>query len=124
MSRSSVAGTTRQVGQANNLFIFPGVGLGAIVARAHEVTDSMFLAAADTLASLVTPERLAAGALYPPLADLREVSRAIGIAVAEQARESGVADLDAREDVTAAIEVAMWTPDYQGGVGFLAGGQG
>jgi malic enzyme len=107
-----IAGTTRQVGQANNVFIFPGVGLGAIVAQAREVTDSMFLAAAGTLASLVTSDRLSAGALYPRLADLRDVSRAIAVAVAEQAFECGVAGLEAHEDVAAAVDAAMWTPDY------------
>jgi len=107
-----VAGNTRQIGQANNVFIFPGVGLGAVVAQAREVTDSMFLAAADTLASLVGPDRLSAGALYPRLGDLREVSRAIAIAVAEQARECGVAHLDADQDVTSRVEAAMWTPNY------------
>jgi len=107
-----VAGNTRQIGQANNVFIFPGVGLGAVVAQAREVTDSMFLAAADTLASLVGPDRLSAGALYPRLGDLREVSRAIAIAVAEQARECGMAHLDADQDVTSRVEAAMWTPNY------------
>ena len=107
-----VAGNARQIGQANNVFIFPGVGLGAVVAQAREVTDSMFLAAADTLASLVGPDRLSAGALYPRLGDLREVSRAIAIAVAEQARECGVAQLDAGQDVTSRVDAAMWTPNY------------
>ena len=107
-----VAGNARQIGQANNVFIFPGVGLGAVVAQAREVTDSMFLAAADTLASLVGPDRLSAGALYPRLGDLREVSRAIAIAVAERARECGVAHLDADQDVTSRVEAAMWTPNY------------
>jgi malic enzyme len=110
----AIAGVIRQVGQANNVFIFPGVGLGAVVAQAREVTDSMFLAAADTLATLVTPDRLAAGALYPRLAGLRDVSRAIAIAVAEQAREYGVSRLDDRQDIAAAVDAAMWTPSYAG----------
>jgi len=107
------AGRTRQVGQANNVFIFPGTGLGVVVAQATEVTDSMFLAAAERLASLVTADRISAGALYPRLANLREVSRAIAIAVAEQARESGVARLAADQDVAACVAAAMWTPDYR-----------
>ncbi len=107
------AGSTRQVGQANNVFVFPGIGLGAVVAQAHEVTDSMFLAAAETLASLVTPDRISAGALYPRLADLRGVSRAIAIAVAEQARECGVAGLPEDQDVALSVAAAMWTPGYR-----------
>jgi malic enzyme len=108
-----IGGATRQIGQANNVFIFPGMGLGAMVVQARKVTDSMFLAAADTLASLVTPDRISAGALYPRLADLREVSRAIAIAVAEQARECGVAQLASDEDVASRVAAAMWTPDYR-----------
>jgi malic enzyme len=107
-----IGGTTRQVGQANNVFIFPGVGLGAVVAQAREITDSMFVTAADTLASLVGTDRLSAGALYPRLSALREVSRAIAIAVAEQARDCGVAGLDADDDVAARVSAAMWMPSY------------
>ena len=108
-----VGGAARLVGQANNVFIFPGVGLGAIVSRASEVTDGMFLAAATTLAGLVPAERLAAGALYPPLGGLRIVSRAIAIAVVRQASADGVARMPAGQDVEAAVDAAMWSPHYQ-----------
>ncbi len=108
-----VAGTARLVGQANNVFIFPGVGLGAIVSRASQVTDTMFLAAATTLAGLVPAERLAAGALYPPLGGLRGVSRAIAIAVVRQARADGVARMPAGQDAAAAVDAAMWSPHYR-----------
>jgi malic enzyme len=107
-----IGGTARQVGQANNVFIFPGVGLGAIVAQAREVTDSMFLVAAETLAGQVTPDRLSVGALYPRLGDLRQVSRAIAVAIADQARECGVADGPSRLDTAAAVDAAMWMPNY------------
>ncbi len=107
-----IGGVTHEVGQANNVFIFPGVGLGTIVARATTVTDGMFLAAADTLAGLVSPERLAAGALYPRLADLRTASRAIAVAVARQARSAGVATIGTDQDIEAAVDAAMWVPGY------------
>jgi len=94
----------RVVGQANNVYIFPGLGLGAIVARAREIPDSAFLVAARTLAAQVSAERLASGAMYPPIADLRPVSRSIAIAVAES--------LGADGDVAAAVDAAMWQPDY------------
>ncbi len=97
-------GVRHEVGQANNVFIFPGVGLGAIVAEARTVTDRMFLLAARVLAASVGDERLAAGALYPSVNDLRGVSRRVAVAVA---REAGGLD-----DVEAAIDAAMWWPDY------------
>jgi malic enzyme len=105
-------GRTHVIGQANNVFVFPGIGLGAIVARAREVTDKMFLVAATTLAGLVSAERLGQGALFPPLGDLRPVSRAIAIAVASEARASQVAQLAAGEDIESAVDAAMWVPGY------------
>ena len=113
-----LAGGQRHViGQANNVFVFPGVGLGVIASRARVVTEAMFLVAATTLAGLVPADRLAVGALYPGLADLRQVSRAIAIAVATEARDSGVSRLAPGEDVTAAVDAAIWSPDYPAGPG-------
>jgi malic enzyme len=105
-------GVTYEVGQANNMLVFPGVGLAAIVSRAREITDAMFAVAAQTLAGLVTADRVAQGALYPPVADLRRVSRAVAIAVAAQARQDGVARLAPEEDLEAAVTAAMWRPSY------------
>jgi malate dehydrogenase (oxaloacetate-decarboxylating) len=108
-----VDGGTRIIGQANNVFIFPGVGLAAIVVRAREITDRMFLVAARTLAAQVSRERLEQGALYPPLSGLRPISRAIAVAVAREARDSGVARLMSDEQIELAVDEAMWHPDYE-----------
>jgi hypothetical protein len=105
-----VDGHARLVGQANNMFVFPGVGLGAIVARAREITDRMFLAAATTLAGMIPADRLAAGALYPRLSDLRPISRAVAIAVAREARDTGLAPIRTDEQIEAAVEAEMWIP--------------
>jgi malate dehydrogenase (oxaloacetate-decarboxylating) len=105
-------GQDRQVGQANNVFVFPGLGLGAVVAEARRVTDGMFLAAARTLASLVDDRRLASGALYPPVRDLARISRAVAIAVAREALVGGVADIDPATDLEMATADATWTPAY------------
>jgi malic enzyme len=100
------------IGQANNVFIFPGMGLGAIVAEAREITDEMFLLAARTLAEMVSAERLAAGALYPAVSDLRRVSREIAAKVVCQSRDCGVGRLFHDDEVYQAVDEAMWEPDY------------
>jgi len=100
------------IGQANNVFIFPGVGLGAIVAQAREVTDDAFLVAARELAALVTEERLAWGAIYPPIADLRQAARAVATAVVRELRDSGFGRQFRDEEIEPAVDRAMWWPDY------------
>lgn len=105
-------GRTHLVGQANNAFIFPGVGLGAIVSEAREVTDGMFLAAARAAAAEVSQERLDQGSLYPSQSELRRVSRRIAIDVIREARESGFGRTIHDDDVEAAVDNAMWYPEY------------
>ena len=111
-----VDGTTRQIGQANNAFIFPGVGLAAIIAGARTVSDAQFLVAARTLAARVSDERLAEGALYPSIGDLRAVSREIAVAVlCSFGTLNGVplpAGDEGRAHAEAAVDQAMWWPEY------------
>jgi malic enzyme len=103
----------RSIGQANNVFIFPGVGLGTIVNGAEEVTDETFRIAAHRLAACVTTDRLAAGALYPPIAELRSVAREVAITVAAHGLGSGVISGASDRAVREAIDRAIWWPDYQ-----------
>jgi malate dehydrogenase (oxaloacetate-decarboxylating) len=105
-------GRRHEIGQANNVFVFPGLGLGAIVAEARTMPDRLFLVAARTLAAQVPDERLAAGAVYPTVDRLREVTRAIALAVATAAREDGLAALAPGADLESAVDAAMWWPDY------------
>ncbi len=110
-----VAGPTgvRVIGQANNVFVFPGVGLGAIVAETPEVTDDMFLVAAHELSRLVSAgDRLQMGALYPPIGGLRAVARAIAVAVVREARDSGHGRGYSDADIEGAVDRAIWWPDY------------
>ena len=72
----------------------------------------MFLVAANVLSRSVSQERLDEGALYPPLCELRSVSRAIAIAVAKEARDQGLARIVSDEDIEAEVDAAMWTPKY------------
>ena len=108
----SRAGRTWQIGQANNVFIFPGIGLGAIVSESRAITDEMFLMAAETLADHVTAVRLESGALYPSVTELRTVSRAIAVRVATEAIRVGLSPLPADTDVDALVDASMWWPAY------------
>ncbi len=105
-------GGARPVGQANNVFIFPGVGLGAVVAEATSITEEMFLVAARALAEQVSQERLDVGALYPPVQSLADISRAVAVAVATEAVASGVAGVRPGTDLAATVDEAMWWPAY------------
>ncbi len=100
-------------GQGNNIYIFPGVGLGALASEASEVTDEMFLAAAQTLAGLVQPEDLAVGRIYPPLTKIRDVSLRIAAAVAEVAHRTGLARAPRPADVLEDIRGRMFHPVYR-----------
>jgi malic enzyme len=105
-----------EIGQANNAFVFPGVGLGVVVAEARTISDRMFLLAARTLADAVSDARLAVGALYPGMASIRDVSRAIATAVATQAVTEGSSGAAEREgeafDPASAVDAATWWPAY------------
>ncbi|MEN8145548.1 MAG: NAD-dependent malic enzyme [Gemmatimonadota bacterium] len=99
-------------GQGNNAYIFPGVGLGVVSVRATRVTDEMFLSAAEALAELVSEDDLAAGAVYPPLSQIRSVSLHIAVAVAETAYEQDLAREPKPDDLESFIEAQMYDPRY------------
>ena len=99
-------------GQGNNIYIFPGVGLGALVSETSEVTDAMFLAAARALANLVQPADLAVGRVYPPLTKVREVSLQIATAVATAAYDAGLAGRPRPTDIAGDVRIRMFEPVY------------
>ncbi len=98
--------------QANNAFIFPGLGLGVVLAGASRVPDSMFHAAAAELASAVPDEALAAGSLLPPIGEIRAVSSRIAAAVIRVAQEEGLARKETGPDLTAWVGERMYEPVY------------
>ena len=100
-----------QIGQGNNAFIFPGVGLGLWIGSIRRVTDVMFLAAAKALAREVTPGELDRGLIYPELSRIRDCSQAVACAVIRRAIAEGYA-LPIAGDVEADVLGAMWTPQY------------
>lgn len=105
-------GVTIKPGQANNVFIFPGVGFGAVMAKATECTDSMFASAAQRLADCVPIEKIKAGELYPELCNLREISIKVAAAVAHTAIEEGIAQIEPPEDMEKYLAQRMWKPTY------------
>ncbi len=98
--------------QGNNSYIFPGVGLGAIASGARLVTDEMFMAAARTLAGLVTDADLKQGSLYPALPRIREVSTHIAAAVAKLAYKRGLATGRAPKNMLAHVKSQVYNPRY------------
>jgi malate dehydrogenase (oxaloacetate-decarboxylating)(NADP+) len=98
--------------QGNNSYIFPGVGLGVIASGTRLVTDEMFMAAAHTLANLVSEEDIQQGSLYPALPRIREVSAHIAAAVADVAYKSGLATGQAPKDLLAFVQAQMYDPRY------------
>ena len=107
----TLGGRTFRIGQANNVFVFPGVGLGAVLSEAREVTEEMFAAAAAALAAEVSPEDLAVGSLFPRVGRLRAVTARVAEAVVREAVGSGQA-ARALEDPARAVAAAMWEPAY------------
>ncbi len=105
-------GRTFRIGQCNNAFIFPGVGLGACVSRARHISDGMFLDAAKTLAANVTAEDLAEGAIYPQLTRIRDCSHAVACAVIRRAVVEGHADASVLSSLDESVRRAMWFPEY------------
>jgi len=103
---------THVPGQGNNVYIFPGVGLGAIVSQTRRVTDEMFLAASFSLASQVTDTDLSMGSVYPSLSHIREVSALIAYEVAKIAFSQGLAGREEPEDLMAEIREHMFQPIY------------
>ncbi len=105
-------GKTQRVGQANNVFIFPGLGLGSIVSGATEVTDSMIGASAHALADSLTASDRSARCLMPEVSRLWEVSGIVGLAVAKQAVADGVASCKDGDDLEKMIDEYRWEPAY------------
>ena len=109
---SSTRGESFVPGQANNAYIFPGVGLGVLACGATRVTDEMFAAAAKALSRHVGEADLALGRTFPALSRIREVSSAIAVAVAEVAYDRGLATEPRPGDLRAHVEKLMYWPEY------------
>ncbi len=100
----------QRIGQANNVFVFPGIGLGAIACDAREITDSMITAAATALADTLTPDELEERSIVPSVSRLWDVCGDVAVAVAQQAVLDGVASITT--DIETHVERRRWKPTY------------
>ena len=105
-----VGGSPIRISQSNNVYVFPGVGLGVILAKARKVTDAMLVAAAASLAE-DAPGKPEEG-LLPPIESVAQTSRHVALAVAKAARDEGVADEFTDEESQRRLEAHYWTPVY------------
>lgn len=101
-----------RIGQCNNSFIFPGVGLGVIASGARRVTDAMFSAAAEVLSEFAPSSTDPNGALYPLLEEVRNISRKVAMAVALEAQESGLAPITDLGTLEQNLSRKMWSLNY------------
>lgn len=108
-----INGEQRPIAQCNNSYIFPGIGLGVIAARATRVTDNMLMASSQALAECSPLGVEGEGALLPPLGQVREVSQSIAFAVAKQAQQDGVALATSDETIWENIRSNFWYPRYR-----------
>jgi malate dehydrogenase (oxaloacetate-decarboxylating) len=105
-------GRSYRIGQGNNAFLFPGLGLGITVARARRVTDGMILESAKALANMVTEADLGQAAVFPELPRIRDCSHAVACAAIRKAVEEGHAEADILENLEETVRRAMWVPEY------------
>jgi len=107
-------GKKHVIGQGNNAFIFPGLGFGAILAQATEITDDMVMAASQGLSDYTAERHLSAGLVYPPVEELREVATHVAARVIAQAFQDGVARAAkvAPENAIAYVRSKMWQAKY------------
>ncbi|KAL8162513.1 hypothetical protein V2J09_014002 [Rumex salicifolius] len=116
-------GKVGHVNQANNMYLFPGIGLGALVSGAHYITDEMMQAASESLASYITDDDIQKGILYPPVESIREITAEVGAAVLREAVAEGLAEGHgdvgpkelsqmSKEETVEFVKKHMWFPVY------------
>jgi len=106
-------GKKLEPGQANNVFIYPGVGLGAYLCKAKVVTDGMLIAASISLADFVSESEMKKGNIYPKVADIRAISKKIACAVMEKAVQEGVCKEMGKSKMKSIVEENFYDPHYE-----------
>ncbi|KAL8253981.1 hypothetical protein R6Q59_032202 [Mikania micrantha] len=109
--------------QGNNMYLFPGIGLGTLLSGARIISDGMLQAAAECLAEFMTEDEVLKGVIYPPISRIRDITKAVAAAVIREAikehlaeghREMTYRDLKrlSKEEILLHVENSMWKPDY------------
>jgi malate dehydrogenase (oxaloacetate-decarboxylating)(NADP+) len=106
-------GQTFLPSQANNLYIFPAVGMAIFATNAKRVTDEMFIEAAHAVADQVTPEQLKLGMLFPPQSNILEVEVQTAARVAKLVFDADLARVDRPANMEAFIRRHLYKPEYQ-----------
>ncbi len=105
-------GRSYRIGQGNNVFIFPGVGLAAILGKVQKISREMFTWASHALAECVTEEDLAEGAVFPRIAELREISCHVAVRILEMIIEENPEHHLAETDLEEYVRACMWKSEY------------
>jgi malate dehydrogenase (oxaloacetate-decarboxylating) len=105
-------GHSFRIDQTNNAYVYPGIGLGAIAAKAPRISDGMFLEAARVIAAMSPAKHDPQANLLPPLTEIRELSFHVAIAVAKRAQADGLAAPTSDAELTNAVRAKMWEPVY------------
>lgn len=108
-----IDGRTYVPGQMNNAYIFPGVGLGVAASASKRITDEMIFSAAKALANEVSEADLQQGRIFPSLTRIRDVSTAIGVAVAEVAFRRGLAGVPRPVNISEYVRSQVYEPQYR-----------
>jgi len=109
--------------QGNNMYLFPGIGLGTLLSGARLISDGMLQAAAERLASYMKEEEVLQGIIYPPISRIRDITKEVAAAVVREAvaedLAEGYREMDARElarlseeETIEYVKTNMWSPEY------------
>eukprot|EP00126_Sphaerothecum_destruens_P011884 Sdes_comp20967_c0_seq12m18971 len=112
-SKITLDGKDLYPSQCNNMYIFPGIGLGSIACRPKKITERMFVEAAKALANCVEEKDLKLGQVFPGLSNVRKVSRSIALSLCKVASEDGLAtEFPPDGDWERLIDMKIWNPQY------------
>eukprot|EP01001_Neometanema_parovale_P007919 NODE_4202_length_1101_cov_86.288344_g4004_i0.p1 GENE.NODE_4202_length_1101_cov_86.288344_g4004_i0~~NODE_4202_length_1101_cov_86.288344_g4004_i0.p1 ORF type:complete len:252 (+),score=47.88 NODE_4202_length_1101_cov_86.288344_g4004_i0:235-990(+) len=108
----TVGDRTFHPSQCNNMYIFPGVGLGGSIVKARRITDRMFYRVAEALADSVTPEQRAAGLTFPSIDEIRACSRLVCRTIVEEALDAGLARIPRPDNIDDFVDSHIYHPEY------------